>query len=58
MFKAHVALQELLAVVMMLGRMALQLLGKVVALPLDNYTAKAYFYNQGGTVSPFLSRLA
>ena len=32
--------------------------GKVVALHLDNSTAKAYLCNQGGTVSPFLSRLA
>ena len=30
----------------------------MVALHLDNSTAKAYLCNQGGTVSPFLSRLA
>ena len=42
----------------MLHRMALHLSGKVVALYLDNSTAKAYLCNQGGTVSPFLSRLA
>ena len=39
-------------------RMAFHLSGKVVALHLDNSTAKAYLCNQGGTVSPFLSRLA
>ena len=38
--------------------MAFHLSGKVVALHLDNSTAKAYLCNQGGTVSPFLSRLA
>ena len=42
----------------MLRRMAFHLSGKVVALHLDNSTAKAYLCNQGGTVSPFLSRLA
>ena len=53
---AHIALQELQA--MMLHRMAFNLSGKVVALHLDNSTAKAYLCNQGGTVSPFPSRLA
>ena len=43
---------------MKLHRMAFHLSGKVVALHLDNSTANAYRYNQGGTVSPFLSRLA
>ena len=43
---------------MMLCRMAFCLSGKVVALHLDSSTAKAYLYNQEGTVSPFLSRLA
>ena len=43
---------------MILHRMAFQLLGKVVALHLDNCTAKAYLCNHVGTVSPFLSRLA
>ena len=42
----------------MLCRMAFHLSGKVVALHLDNSTAKVYLCNQGGTVSPFLSRLA
>ena len=56
--RAHIALQELQAVAMMLCRMAFHLSGKVVALHLDNSTAKAYLCNQGGTVSPFLSRLA
>ena len=56
--RAHIALQELQAVAIMLLRMAFCLSGKVVALHLDNSTAKAYLCNQGGTVSPFLSRLA
>ena len=56
--RAHIALQELQAVDVMLRRMAFCLSGKVVALHLDNSTAKAYLCNQGGTVSPFLSRLA
>ena len=43
---------------MMLPRMAFHLSGKVVALHLDNSTAKAYLCNQGGIMSPFLSRLA
>ena len=43
---------------MMLWRMAFHLSGKVVALHLDNSTAKAYLCNQGSTVSPILSRLA
>ena len=41
MCRAHIALQELQAVAMMLHRMAFQLSGKVVALHLDNSTAKA-----------------
>ena len=56
--RAHIALQELHGVAIMLHRMAFHLSGKVVALHLDNSTAKAYLCNQGGTVSPFLSRLA
>ena len=56
--RAHIALQELQAVAIMLHRMAFCLSGKVVALYLDNSIAKAYLCNQGGTVSPFLSRLA
>ena len=50
--------QELKAVAMMLPRMASHLSGKVVALHLNNSTAKAYLCNQGGKVSPFPSRLA
>ena len=42
----------------MLCRIAFHLSGKVVALCLEDSTAKAYLCNQGGTVSPFLSRLA
>ena len=56
--RAHIALQELQAVAVMLCRMAFCLSGKVVALHLDNSTAKVYLCNQCGTVSPFLSRLA
>ena len=56
--RAHIALEELDAVAIMLHRMAFCLSGKVVALHLDNSTMKAYLCNQGGTVSPFLSRLA
>ena len=56
--RAHIALQELPAVAIMLHRMALHISAKVVALHLDKSTAKAYLCNQGGTVSPFLSRLA
>ena len=55
---AHIALQELQAIAMMLHRMTFCLSGKVVALHLDNSSGKAYLCNQGGTVSPFLSRLA
>ena len=51
MCRAHIALQELQAVTMMLHRMAFYLSGKVVALHLGNSTAKAYLCNQGGTVS-------
>ena len=58
MCKAHIALQELQAIAMMLCRMAFHISGKVVALHLDNSTTMAYLYNQDGTVSPFLSRLA
>ena len=56
--RTHIALQEIQAVGMMLHRMAFCLSGKVVALHLDNSTAKAYLCNQGGTVSPLLCRLA
>ena len=58
MCRAYIVLQEHQAVAMMLHRMAFHLSGKVVAMYLDNSTAKAYLCNQGGTVSPFLSRLA
>ena len=58
MCRAHIALQELQDIAMMLHRMAFSLSGKVVALHLSNNTAKAYLCNQCGTVSPFLSRVA
>ena len=51
MCRAHIALQELQDIAMMLCRMAFCLSVKVVALHLDNSTAKAYLCNQGGTVS-------
>ena len=50
--RAHVALQELQAVAMMLHKIAFHLSGYEVALHLDKSTAKAYLCNQGGTVSP------
>ena len=56
--RAHIAFQELQAVAIMLCRMVFHFSGKVVTLHLDNSTAKAYLCDQGGTVSPFLSRLA
>ena len=55
--RAHIALQDLQAVAIMLHRMAFHLSGRVVALHLDNSAAKAYLCNQCGTVSPFLSSL-
>ena len=58
MCRAHISLQELQAVAMMLCRMAFHLSDKVVALHLDNSTAKTYMCNQVSTVSPLLSRLA
>ena len=58
MCRVHIALQELQAVVMMLHRMAFSLSGKVSVLHLDNSAANIYLCNEGGTVSPFLSRLA
>ena len=58
MCRAHIALQELQAIAMMMHWMAFCLSGKVVALHLDNSTAKVYLCNEGGTVSTFLSRLA
>ena len=56
--RAHIALQEHQAIAMMLCRMAFHLSGKMVAVHLDNSTAKVYLCNQGGTMSPFLSMLA
>ena len=58
MCRAHIALQDLQAIAMMLHRTAFHLSDKVVALHSNNSTAKAYPCNQGGTVSPFISRLA
>ena len=58
MCRAHIALQELQEVAMMLHRLAFHLSGMVVALHLDDSIAKLYLCNHSGTVSPFLSRLA
>ena len=58
MFNAHISMQELQAVAMMLHRMAFQLSGKVVALQLDKSSAKVYLCDQGGAVSPYLFGLA
>ena len=58
MCRVHIASLEPQAIALMLHRMSINLSGKVVALYLDNSTAKAYLCNQGGTVSPFLSRMA
>ena len=55
MFRVHTAIQELQAVTLMSCRMPFQLSGKLVALQLDNSTAKAYVCNEGGTVFLFLS---
>ena len=52
-----IALLEPQAIAMMLHRIVFHLSHQVVALYLDNSTAKAILCNQGGTVSPFLSRL-
>ena len=58
MWRAHIVLQDLQAVAMMLHRMAFHLSLKVVALHLDNSMAKAYLCKEGCTVSPFLFRVA
>ena len=55
--KAHILLQELQAVALMLCKMAFWLSSQVVALHLDRSTTKAYLYSQGGTASLFLSWL-
>ena len=54
----HVDLWELQAFVLMLCTVAFHITGKAVGLLLDNSSAKAYSYHQGGTVSLFHSRLA
>ena len=58
MCRVHIAFQELQGTTLMLHRLASQLSGKIVALQLDNSTAKAYLSNQGSIVLFFLSRLA
>ena len=52
MHRAHISMQELQVIAMMLHRMAFCLSHKMVASHLDNSTTKAYLCNQGGTVSP------
>ena len=56
MCKAHIALQGLYIVAMMLHRMAFWLSSEVVAMHLNNIIVKAYWC--GVTVSAFLSRMA
>ena len=56
--RVHIAIQELQAFALMPHRLAFQVSDKVVALSLDNSSAKVYSCNQGGTISLFLSRLA
>ena len=56
MCRVRIVLQELHAVKLMLYKMGFWLSSKVVALHLDNNTAKVYFFNQDGTAS-LLSRL-
>ena len=58
MHKVHTILQEPQAFALMLHKMAFWLSGKAVASHFDNTTFKAYFCNQGGIASLFLSRLA
>ena len=47
--RVHITLQELQAIALMLCKMVFQLSGKVVVLHLDNFIAKVYLCNQGGT---------
>ena len=56
--KGDIALQELLTFALMLHKMTFQLSGKVLALHLENVTAKAYLCNQGDRVYLLLSRVA
>ena len=49
--KVHLGLQKLQALELVLHKMAFQLSDKVVALHLNNGTAKGYLCNQGGTAS-------
>ena len=58
MCKVHIILQELQAVTQMLPKMAFHLSGKVVALQVDNSTAKANLCNQNGKMSLFLPKLS
>ena len=57
MCKVHIALKELQAVKIMSHKMVFQLSSNVIALPLDDGSAKTYLCNQGHA-SSFLSRLA
>ena len=52
----HIAHHELKTVVLMLQQMVFYLSGKVVALHLDNSSAKAYSCSPGGIVYLSLSR--
>ena len=58
MCRAHIALQDLQAVSMLMCRMVFHLPGKVDALNLDNSPAKLYLCNQGSTISPFCFQIS
>ena len=58
MHKVDIGFQELQAVALMLCKMAFWVSGIVVALHLNNSTAKAYSCNKGHTASTILSSLA
>ena len=55
MRKVHIYWKELQAVALVLLRIAFCLACMVVGLHLDKSIAKAYLYNQGGTVSTILT---
>ena len=58
MHKVHIALQELLAIALILHTMAFHLPDHVIALHLENNTPKVYLCKPSGTISPAFSRLA
>ena len=54
---SSITLEQLQAFALMLHKKLFKLSGKVIALFLENSTAKSYLCNQDGIVSLFLSRL-